>query len=344
MENNRVSSLDAGYEEGMLSVFPEAIDDKNSLYEAKNNAETVLKQTLTYNGKQIIVESTDGFPDAGLIRIGYKSVAQESELIYYDKKTSIGFSNLIRGFAGSKQNSWRANETFVSCSVMAEHHNAIKDAIIQIEKTLGLSAFPDEDSINGKLKKLESKFLAPKASFKAFPLKGPSPLTVSFKNFSSGDSIRFFWDFGDGNTSIEKDPIHTFASEGKKTIKLNVITSTGAQGATSKLDYILVDNAEVVQTFYVVPSDSDLPNYSQETADLNSSTPQIFKFVDQTDGDVLQRYFIFDDGENITLSDPDIHTTTHVYEKPGEYSPTLLVVLANKGLKRVFLSNTITVI
>ena len=71
---SRISSLDVGYETGDLSVYPEALDDKEILYEAKNNAKTTLKQALSYNAKFIIVDDASSFPEKGLIRIGSNNV------------------------------------------------------------------------------------------------------------------------------------------------------------------------------------------------------------------------------------------------------------------------------
>ena len=65
----RISTLDTGYLIGNLSAFPIAIDDKESLYEVKNNAESKLTQSLSYNGKYIIVENNDAFPNKGCLRI-----------------------------------------------------------------------------------------------------------------------------------------------------------------------------------------------------------------------------------------------------------------------------------
>ena len=80
---NRISSLDAGYVPGTLSVFPEALDNKSTLYDITNNAVTKLKQTLTFNTKVIIVDSTEGFPNEGTLRIGQEpgpELAGEFEL------------------------------------------------------------------------------------------------------------------------------------------------------------------------------------------------------------------------------------------------------------------------
>ncbi len=154
---DRISSLDTAYNTGDLSLFPLAIDDKKVLFEATNNSYVMLKQTLTYNGKIIVVEDTTGFPDSGEIRIGpLPGESGEYELIYYDKKTNNTFQNLRRGYAGSQINYWPAVSTCVSNSVAAEHHNAIKDALINIENDLGLKEDPTVDSLNGILKDQET--------------------------------------------------------------------------------------------------------------------------------------------------------------------------------------------
>ena len=122
----RVSSMDDGYQAGDLSVYPEAIDSTDTLYEAKNNAATTLKQTVPVNGTYIVVEDASSFPAKGLIRIGpanttipaietapttldnsgvpgYSGVA---EMVYYGERTGTVFKQLIRGFAGSRQSQW----------------------------------------------------------------------------------------------------------------------------------------------------------------------------------------------------------------------------------------------
>jgi PKD repeat protein len=345
---SRIASTDEGYEAGDLSVYPQALDDKEQLYDARNNAETHLKHSLTYNGRHIVAEDASAFPANGLLRVGQKgNFASSPELIYYGKRTNTVFSDLIRGFAGSRQNAWAGGPaTFVSGAVMAEHHNSVKDAIINIQHHLGLRDFPAEDSLNGVLQSLESRYLAPKPFFRAYPLKGPSGTTVRFQNFSEGDSIRFLWDFGDGTTSIQRHPFHQYQQEGVYTVKLNIITVTGAQGVAVKKNYVTINNREsrpflYYQTLY--PG----PNYSVETAEAANDPAikaQQFTLVDQTDADVKQRSWIFDDGTNFVQTDPDRHSISHTYKSPGEYEPSLFIIFGNEQLKRVFLTNKITVI
>lgn len=346
----RISTLDDTYTTGDLSSFSKdsrtsgqekALDTKDTLYEVSNNAETKLKTGLAYNGKMIIVEDASKFPAKGLVRIGNRSIGPgPAELIYYGNRTNDTFKDLIRGFAGSKQNQWPSG-SWATNSVTAEPHNAVKDAIINIETRLGTKQNPTAASLNGRLIDLEARFLAPKASFRAFPRKSYPPLTVSFQNFSEGDIIRYLWDFGDGSQSLEKNPIHTYTDPGIYTVKLNIITSTGAQGIAEKSNYIVVSEDERDPFFYVNFSQG----VSQETADATNNSATTFNFVDQTDGDVKQRFWIFGDGsENLVENNPNIHEAFHVYQKKGEYQPSLLIVYANEKLQRVFLSQKVTVI
>jgi PKD repeat protein len=343
---DRISSSDEGYQSGDLSIYPQALDDKDTLYQATNNTITTLKQTLTYASNTIIVEDASKFPATGTLRIGPPPGQQgQYEVVYYQKRTDSTFQELKRGFSGSRRNVWVIG-SHVTNAVEADHHNTIKDAIINIETNLGLETDPDSESLNGILKAQEVRFLAPKAIFRSFPLKGPPPLTVRFQNFSTGHVVRTLWDFGDGSTSLDTSPIHTYEQEGKYTVKLNVITATGAQGVVTKLNYIEVNKDETIPFFYV---ESVADPYSFETAATRTSNgnptdAKEFVFVDQSDGDIVQRNWIFGDGNKFVQDDPDIHTVSHIYQQPGTYSVSLLIIFSSQRLKTVGLSDPLIVL
>lgn len=329
---DRISTLDVSYKTGQLSIYPDGLDSRQTLYEVRNNAETVLTQALSYSGSFIVVDDGSKFPPQGLVTVG-------TEIIYYNQRTDTVFRDLKRGFAGSRQNVWPM-ATKVSNAVMAETHNAIKDAIINIESNIG-KAGPTANpvSLNGILNSLETRFLAPKPLFRAFPILGAPPLSVRFQNFSGGEPIRFLWDFGDGTTSVTINPIHTYKNEGVYSVKLSMITSLGAQGVVTKTNYITIDGNAKLPLFYVTP----LSGVSVKTGTSLSVSSTTFNFVDQTDGDIVSRYWIWDDTTNLIIDDPDVHSASHVYELPGEYSPSLLVVFSNTTLKRVLLNDKIIV-
>jgi hypothetical protein len=331
---DRVSSLDKGYVSGNLSLFPDVIDDKSSLYEVRNNAESKLMAGLPFNGKKMIVESTASFPSQGLVRVGPPAgQAGEAELVYYESKTETTFKGLIRGFAGSRQNQWNSG-SWVTNAVTAEPHNAVKDALLNIEKRMGLKESPEAGSLNRRLKNLELKFFAPRAVFRAFPKNIKPGKSVRFQSFCEGDIIRYLWDFGDGGQSTEQNPSHTYTSEGTYTVKLHLITSSGAQGISTKNNYITVSNNEQQAFFYAV-----------------RTGPKTYMFVDQTDGDVLERFWVFDGTVSLDDKEVDKHvepdTNKHfievTYLKAGLYRPSLLVGFAGDVLKRVFLSESLEV-
>ncbi len=62
----------------------------------------------------------------------------------------------------------------------------------------------------------------PRADFRCSPTQGPPPLTVSCQDRSSGEITSWSWDWGDGTTSSERNPSHTYTRSGVYTITLTV--------------------------------------------------------------------------------------------------------------------------
>ena len=340
MADAKLTSYDTGYISGDLSVYPQAIDSYSNLYEAKNLAKSKLTQTLNYGGQAIVVDDTSAFPDQGILRLHLADKPDfTSELVYYYKKTKNCFQDLLRGFCNTRQTIWPMG-TSADAGVMAEHHNAVKDAVLNIENYLGVEEETSPDTLAGLLILQESRFYSPKPVFRAFALSGPAPLTVSFHDFSTSIASRYFWDFGDGSTSIEKNPIHTYLNEGSYTVQLRIITTLGAQGFATKKNYINIANSYVTPFFYPAP----YTGFSVEYAEKHNIQPTTFTFVDQTQGQIINRLWQFDDGESSFEIDPNFHVVTHQYNKKGSYKPTLLLTLQGDRTFRTILNDAITVL
>ncbi|MDD4254556.1 MAG: PKD domain-containing protein [Methanofollis sp.] len=73
-------------------------------------------------------------------------------------------------------------------------------------------------------------------AFTANTTAGDAPLTVQFTDQSTGAITARHWDFGDGTTSDEKNPVHTFAA-GVYDVSLTV-TRDGADDTVTKAGYI----------------------------------------------------------------------------------------------------------
>ena len=74
------------------------------------------------------------------------------------------------------------------------------------------------------------------ASFSSSPSSGEPPLAVQFTDTSFGTLAQWAWDFGDGATSAEQNPLHTFSTAGDYTVTL---TATGANGHSSSTNQVI---------------------------------------------------------------------------------------------------------
>ncbi|HHT9146265.1 MAG TPA: outer membrane protein assembly factor BamB family protein [Candidatus Wunengus sp. YC61] len=94
------------------------------------------------------------------------------------------------------------------------------------------------------------------AGFSATPTSGEAPLTVKFTDESVGNVSSWQWDFGDGNTSTEQNPSHTYNSSGSFTIILTVTDASGSTDTETKDNYISITRK--ASTIELTLSDSEI--------------------------------------------------------------------------------------
>ncbi|MDD1634508.1 MAG: PKD domain-containing protein, partial [Methanomicrobiales archaeon] len=110
----------------------------------------------------------------------------------------------------------------------------------------------------------------PSPSFTADPMYGITPLTVQFTDTSTGSPDEWSWDFGDGGTSTQQHPGHTYTAGGSYTVNLTagnlfgensaliatpieVLNGTRAE-ATSDVGGLTVEECGGIQCVYLDPS------------------------------------------------------------------------------------------
>jgi len=79
----------------------------------------------------------------------------------------------------------------------------------------------------------------PVANFTADVTRGETTLTVSFSDQSTGTIDEWYWYFGDGSTSVDQNPTHTYIDPGTYTVSLTV-TGLGVSDTETKTDFINV--------------------------------------------------------------------------------------------------------
>lgn len=129
------------------------------------------------------------------------------------------------------------------------------------------------------------------------------------------DSIAtYLWDFGDGETSIEQNPTHTYPVDGTYTITLTVTDINGCMNAVS---HELVLAPLPISLFGA----SESQCLSDSIVFTNYSTA--------ASGYIVEWIWDFGDGNISTIDFPDNPNTSHIYNVSGTYSATLTVTNSN---------------
>ncbi len=144
----------------------------------------------------------------------------------------------------------------------------------------------------------------PTAAFFGTPTSGIVPVTVSFdSSLTIGSISTWFWDFGDGATSKEQSPEHTYDTSGNYTVTLTA-TGLGGQDVEIKSGYVVVFDPPPVADFGVDHTTGDAP---LEVA-----------FESLASGIVSTWSWDFGDGGVSNDVNP-----THTYTTPGVYTVSL---------------------
>jgi PKD repeat protein len=162
---------------------------------------------------------------------------------------------------------------------------------------------------NGKDTETKNSYInvgvAPKAEF--IPVIVPYqqykvPMTVSFVDQSTGLPTSWLWDFGDGSTSTQANPVHVYQKEGTYTVSLTVKNVFGSDTKVRQ-DLITVGGGAAVD--FVADKTTVGVGRIVTFTDLSTSSPTLWVWD-------------FGDGTTGTGAAPD-----HTYRATGVYDVTL---------------------
>jgi PKD repeat protein len=130
------------------------------------------------------------------------------------------------------------------------------------------------------------------ANFTASPTYGKAPLTVTFTDTSTSNVWDWYWDFGDGSSSTQKNPVHTYLTNGQYTVSLRVADEVRLDTMT-KTSYILTGKKAIVMhidtklnelkktlTTMNIP-DGNKNSLMQKLENAKAKNGDALKFIDQ---------------------------------------------------------------
>lgn len=142
------------------------------------------------------------------------------------------------------------------------------------------------------------------ADFSGTPRTTLQGVPVAFQDLSTGAPTTWNWDFGDGATSTQQHPSHTYTAPGTYTVAL-IASNASSSDSETKVNYIEVGSSLTAE-FSATPRIA-LPGTPVAFQDLSTGAPTAWNWD-------------FGDGTTSTAQHP-----SHTYSAPGMYSVTLTV-------------------
>lgn len=140
-----------------------------------------------------------------------------------------------------------------------------------------------------------------------------APLTVNFSS-NVANAISYQWFFGDGTTSNQQNPTHTYTTDAFFTVTLVVTSSGGCSDTLRKVDLIKIGPPKII-SFNTLPYRGCVPYTAAPVAVINSPEP------------IASYLWTFSDGFTSTAQFP-----VHTLSTQGVYGISL-VVTTTSGCK-----------
>ncbi len=130
--------------------------------------------------------------------------------------------------------------------------------------------------------------------------------TLHFIDESTGNIVSWNWNFGDGNTSFEQNPVHTYAASGYYMVTLTVGSPNQACFDVTS-DTVTIGSGGGCQAYF---------SYATAPASGYSTV----SFTDLSTGNPTSWLWSFGDGTSGTMQNP-----IHNYTSPGSYNVCLTI-------------------
>jgi len=154
--------------------------------------------------------------------------------------------------------------------------------------------------------------------------------TVTFTNKSEG-AVSYKWDFGDGATSTDESPVHTYPGKGKYVPTLYATTADGVTGEASTVLHI-------AKTSGIKLDDNTLSDWDTVTNNVVMAGPNSGNFIEaKYDYDANYVYVYFE--QNTTKADGNIYDL--YIDADNDITTGLLTGEITNGAYEVLLEGTL---
>jgi len=133
------------------------------------------------------------------------------------------------------------------------------------------------------------------------------PVFVQFNNRSTATSRKitsYYWEFGNGSTSIEKDPSKLYLAAGRYTVKLYVVDEWDCQDSLIYPDFVIVNG----------------PIGKYDFDKNRGCVPLTVNFTSTTE---RANFYEWDMGDGTVIENTASYT--HIYDQPGRFIPLLIL-------------------
>jgi PKD repeat protein len=192
-----------------MSNYPTSLDTDAELHLVHDSLRVKLAEDYNPGDVSLTVDDTAAlakFPPTGIITLTEQcnfDVTLRAISFTYTGKSSTGFVGLelLPEFTDVAKPKRLTN---VTMNVVADHHNSLKDALINIEEFAGkrgdISTTPLTGSMEARINYLRKLVLKPKAWLTVNSRVGIVPFTISIKDLSLRAPTQYVYDFGDSTT------------------------------------------------------------------------------------------------------------------------------------------------
>ena len=202
------------------------------------------------------------------------SAAVLAPVASFTKTVSSGTTPLSVGFTDTSTNvptSWSWNFGDGSPATTTQNPTHVFSGVGTYNVTLTATNAGGSNTSPAATISVTAVVVAPVAAFTMSPSSPPAALPVHFTDTSTNAPTSWSWDFGDGGSSVQASPSHTFVAEGSYDVTLTVTNSAGSDSVIRTL--VVSAPVPVPVASFTASADSGVAPLLVDFTDTSTNAP-----------------------------------------------------------------------